>query len=271
MEIPIVNLQQAKEVIVHDIAKACVKWGFFQVINHKIDPVLLGKVLRVTQDFFYSQRENKVGVFRSKENARGYFDDELTKRRPDYKEAYDVGFEGTFEIDGKNRWPELPLHFRPVIQEYIVAVDKLAKQVLRYIAESLDLAPEALDGDFSQNTSFLRMNFYPLCKQKVVEEHFDNQEPDSARDGVLSVNRHTDAGALTVLLHREGDPASLQVFSRDLKKFIRVKPLSNSFIINIGDVIQVWSNDLYKSPVHRVLANASKVRNGLLYTRNKAH
>lgn len=189
----------------------------------------------------------------------GYFSDELTKQRPDFKQGFDVGFEGFFEIDGCNQWPNTP-RFKERVQSYLSQVDSLAKQVLGYMLLGLGLEANTLDSEFSEYTSWMRLNYYPPCQdQSVVDESFGNKEPDTQKDGVFSINRHTDAGALTVLYHRPSDPASLQVFSRRLQKFVRVAPVPGSFTINVGDAMQVWSNDTYKSPIHRVLAHTSKV------------
>ena len=189
----------------------------------------------------------------------GYFNNELTKQRPDHKEGFDAGFEGHFEIDGANRWPTTP-GFQDKVQRYLFEIDAFAKRVFHLMVLGLGLEAKSFDSEFSGNTSWMRLNYYPPCSDRsVVEESFGNSEPDTAKDGVFSINRHTDAGALTVLYHRSSDPASLQVFSRKLQKFVRVAPLPGSFTINVGDALQVWSNDKYKSPVHRVLAHPTQV------------
>ncbi|CAI5703867.1 unnamed protein product [Peronospora effusa] len=70
----------------------------------------------------------------------------------------------------------------------------------------------------------------------------------------MGVYQHTDAGALTVLL-QDNDVASLQVFHRDLQTWMLVPPRIGTFTINIGDMLQVWSNDKFVAPLHRVLAH----------------
>ena len=72
----------------------------------------------------------------------------------------------------------------------------------------------------------------------------------------LGVHHHTDAGALTVLL--QDDVGGLQVFKDEL--WHNVPPVPGAFVINTGDMMQVWSNDIYRAAVHRVLAMDSKDR-----------
>lgn len=191
----------------------------------------------------------------------GYFNNELTKQNLDFKEAYDVGFSGKFEIDGENQWPQKPDGFRKNVKKYMEEANVLSFKLLDLIAEGLGLEGSSLRSCFDKKTSFLRLNYYPICtSHQVVKEDFGNSEPKLENDGILCINRHTDAGVLTILYHRENDPESLQVYSRHEDKYIRVKPLPGSLTVNLGDVMQVWSNDRYKSALHRVLANSAQVR-----------
>jgi len=200
-------------------------------------------------------------VKRKAENPRGWFDDELTKRTPDYKEGYDVGADGDFKVDGINQWPKFVQGFESAVKEYYSNVEKVGIAVLSLIARSLGLEPGAFQRDVENNASFLRLNYYPKCTVKAASEHWTEKlEPQAEVDGVLSVNKHTDAGLLTVLRQRSGDPSSLQVFFRNENRWVRINPVQDAFIINVGDCLQVWTNDLYQSPVHRVLANNSRER-----------
>jgi isopenicillin N synthase-like dioxygenase len=94
---------------------------------------------------------------------------------------------------------------------------------------------EALDRHFRPaHTSFLRLNYYPHCPQPAKP---------------LGVNPHTDAGALTLLLQ---DLPGLQVWRKG--GWWSIEPCADALTVNIGDVVQVWSNDRYIAPLHRVLA-----------------
>eukprot|EP00656_Telonema_subtile_P003841 TRINITY_DN11740_c0_g1_i14.p1 TRINITY_DN11740_c0_g1~~TRINITY_DN11740_c0_g1_i14.p1 ORF type:complete len:138 (-),score=14.43 TRINITY_DN11740_c0_g1_i14:44-457(-) len=74
----------------------------------------------------------------------------------------------------------------------------------------------------------------------------------------MSISEHTDAGALTILT--QSDVQSLQVFHRAEQKWFDVAPRPGAFVINTGDVMQVWSNDIYGAPLHRVKAQESQER-----------
>jgi isopenicillin N synthase-like dioxygenase len=132
---------------------------------------------------------------------------------------------------------------REVCQEYAREVEKLAFRLLELVSISLGLPGDRLTGFFNEQTSFLRFNHYPPCPN-----------PELA----LGVGRHKDGGALTVLA--QDSVGGLQVSRRSDGQWIPVKPISDALIINMGNCIQVWTNDEYWSAEHRVVVNTSKER-----------
>ncbi|GBG26877.1 1-aminocyclopropane-1-carboxylate oxidase-like 3 [Hondaea fermentalgiana] len=260
-EPPVINLGGAEGPIVHEIADACERWGFFQVVNHDVNPETIRLFDESVEAFFAQPSDLKRKVKRHADNSRGWFDDELTKQTPDFKEVFDVGEEGDFAIDGTNQWPDEPTRFRTDVKRYFCELETLALRLAGYLAQALSLETQSFDPELRPNTSFLRINYYPVCTTRAAPEDWNSEEePKPDKDGVFSVNRHTDSGMLTVLRQREGDPCSLQVFDRVAQRWTRVHPAKGAFIINIGDVCQVWSNDRFQSPVHRVLANPEQER-----------
>jgi isopenicillin N synthase-like dioxygenase len=106
-------------------------------------------------------------------------------------------------------------------------------------------------------TSFLRLNHYP------VHDPIAGIDPQG---GGRAVHHHTDAGTLTVLLE-DGTPG-LQVLRDGL--WHDVRPQHGALIVNIGDMVEVWSNGLYPAPVHRVLAMDRRERLSAPYFHNPA-
>eukprot|EP01061_Rhynchopus_euleeides_P015996 TRINITY_DN27148_c0_g3_i1.p1 TRINITY_DN27148_c0_g3~~TRINITY_DN27148_c0_g3_i1.p1 ORF type:complete len:252 (+),score=28.39 TRINITY_DN27148_c0_g3_i1:54-809(+) len=76
---------------VRDISAACREWGFFQVVGHGVEQSLLDEAVRVSHDFFSLPKAEKGTVKRKKDNSKGWFDDELTKQKVDWKEGFDYG------------------------------------------------------------------------------------------------------------------------------------------------------------------------------------
>ncbi|KAF6177047.1 hypothetical protein GIB67_015922 [Kingdonia uniflora] len=107
---------------------------------------------------------------------------------------------------------------------------------------SLGLPGKRFNGFFANHTSFIRLNHYPPCPTP---------------DLTLGVGRHKDPGALTVLA--QDNVGGLDVKRKD-GEWVRVNPIPSSYIINLGDCCQVWSNDKYVSAEHRVTVNSKRKR-----------
>jgi len=234
---------------VNAIDAACREWGFFQVSNHGVPEETISKMYEQMRSFFYLPLEEKYKIKRTSENSRGFYDDELTKQTKDWKQGLDLGSAlencepGVFQ-DGWNQWPAesvLP-GFKSDMERYYSEMEVLSAKLMEAIACGLGV-PEKdfFVPHFDKHTSYLRLNYYPVCPDPSVH---------------LGINRHTDAGALTVLL--QDSVSALQV-NKD-GDWIGVQPKEKTFTINVGDMLQVWSNGQYQAPEHRVLANPTLER-----------
>ena len=259
--------------VIEQIGSACRDWGFFQITGHGIPDDLIARIWRETKRFFAHPTHVKQAVARSKDNARGWFNRELTKNTRDMKEVFDFGFIPHPELpdddpanwtkDGFNQWPDERLcpDFRPAMREYFRACEEVSLRLLQTLAEGLGVLPETLTHDYvDQHTSFLRLNYYPNHDPL----HADHQ---ASSTGHLGVHPHTDAGALTVLLQDE--IGGLQVGLDEA--WVPVEPIDGALVINIGDIVQVWSNDRYQAPRHRVLASRERDRYSLPFFFNPSY
>ncbi|KAK7273940.1 hypothetical protein RIF29_15008 [Crotalaria pallida] len=255
-EIPVIDLSsQNKQQLISEIGKACEEWGFFQVIKHGVPFEVSRKVEIVADKFFKQSIDEKKKVKRDEVNAMGYHDGEHTKNVRDWKEVFDYLVEDTTQVPSShephhkelrtltNQWPQYPPDFREALQEYAREVENLAYKLLELILLSLGLAGDKFHGCFKDQLSMVRLNHYPPCPF-----------PDIA----LGVGRHKDPSALTVLA--QDDVGGLQVKRKSDGEWIPVKPTPDAFIINVGDIVQVWSNDKYESAEHRVVVNTERER-----------
>jgi isopenicillin N synthase-like dioxygenase len=141
--------------------------------------------------------------------------------------------------------------------------ERLAFQLLAAISANLGMPADHLARGFlPSHTSFLRLNYYPVCGAPARPEGVE--VPDH---GHLGVNHHTDAGALTLLL--QDDQPGLEVY-RDGRWHL-VEPRDDALVINIGDIVQVWSNDRYEAALHRVRASEDRERFSAPYFFNPAY
>jgi len=255
--VPIIDIAELESPASLDaIDRACRDWGFFQVTGHGIEAALLRNIFDVSREFFAQPAEEKRRIQRDADNPWGYYDRELTKNRQDWKEIYDFG-----PADGEHlraRWPggNLRLRFEPVVRAYYANSRSLAVRLMSALASNLGVSPDYLTGDFEDaHTSFLRLNYYPKCTAAAES------------DRPFGVGEHTDSGALTLLL--QDDQPGLEVFRGG--RWHLVEPRQNALVVNIGDMIQVWSNDQYRAALHRVVTNPSRDRYSVPFFLNPSY
>ena len=261
-EVPVIDLSQPDEVLIEQIVQACSTHGFFQVTSHNVPLDLFREQMK---DYFALSHATKIRWKRNERNARGYFDDELTKRKRDWKECLDFGVPGSRDwnlddfdaknacLDGYNIFPsneELP-DFRPTVIDFFEDCAKFSNRLAILMAQGLGLSP---DDDFIQDmkenhTSYLRLNSYPPCPTT----------DDTPEDQTLGISPHRDAGFLTILI-QDDDCHSLQVYHENSDKWITVHPVAGALTINTGDMAMIWSNGKYRAPLHRVRTDPLKRR-----------
>lgn len=248
-DIPTISLAALRRGdAIEDLARACERWGFFQLVDHGIPGSGRREFMNQVQAFFHLPTDTKASVKRSDRNPWGFYDQELTKNRQDWKEIFDFGVD---HEDSRSQWPDGLPGFRQEMMAWFEASEGVSAELLQYVCHCLDLPADQLTPHFEpDHTSFLRLNYYPPCDDPAGSEGF---QPES---GHLGISHHSDAGALTLLVQDSVD--GLQVWHGD--QWITVKAIDDAFIVNIGDLVEVWSNGRFRAPLHRVLANSISER-----------
>jgi len=251
---------------------ACVDKGFFYIKNHGVSEPLVDDVFREAAAFFALPAEQKAEVDKAKSKAnRGY--EPLQGQTlepgtpPDLKEGYYIGPDhapddprvvaGMFN-HGPNQWPAQRPNFRPVMQAYLRVMLDLSARMMSGIALSLDL-PEDYFADYCADAmATVRLLHYP-------------PQPARALAGQKGAGAHTDFGGLTLL--RQDDVGGLQVWDQSSDGWIHADPVPRTFVVNLGDMIARWTNDRYRSTVHRVVNASGRERYSVpfFYTGNYAH
>ena len=264
--IPLIDLSGDPAGVVELVGAACRDWGFFQVIGHGVAATLTAQVLAAARAYFALPIGAKRRHLRSRDNPWGFYDRELTKEQRDRKQVFDIGPDASLDISpgsdpfsGATPWPDQPEDFTPLMQRWFGEMNRLSGQLIGLIGSSLTGDLERLRSAFEPaHTSYLRLNYYPVDDALAAE---------TGAEADLGIHHHTDAGGLTVLL--QDRIGGLQVFHEG--HWHNVTPVQGAFTINIGDMTQVWSNDLYKAPVHRVLAMDHSERISIPYFYNPSY
>ncbi|XOV83969.1 MAG: isopenicillin N synthase family dioxygenase [bacterium] len=243
--------QSERQVALAAVAKACEDHGFFLLTGHQCD-ALIEAVFAQSQEFFAQPKQARQAVYRDEQNPLGYYDRELTKQKRDQKEVFDfkAGGHQSSNPARQTRWPAALPQFKTTLTEFFSRFTQLSEQTMAMIFTALGI-PEAdiqtlCDRGFGErHTSAARLNYYPA----------QDPVPAAERDGIaalgeLALHHHTDPGAITLLL--QDDQGGLQALSKT-DGWIDVPPQAGTIVVNVGDVLQVWTNDRCTAGVHRVL------------------
>jgi isopenicillin N synthase-like dioxygenase len=138
-------------------------------------------------------------------------------------------------LDGPNLWPELP-DFREPVEAYERAIRGFCQRLLPALALALGLPRDRFGPFFEQPTTFLRLLHYPP------------QAPDSA-DDAFGAAPHTDYGFVTILC--QDTQGGLEVRRRD-GTWLKAPPLPGTWVVNVADMLQRWTNGRWLSTPHRV-------------------
>jgi isopenicillin N synthase-like dioxygenase len=233
----------------HELDKlhlACREHGCFALSNHGISTAIQRHFVTAQQRYFAQPLMTKLQQERSATNPFGFYNKELTKNRLDQKEVFDISLSET------TLWPE-DAEFLTATTAWFNACHEVAIKLLEAIFTCLETRLPA--AAFQGHSSFLRLNYYPAYKA------------EAGSDVAFGVSHHTDAGALTLLLQDE--VPGLQFLIND--DWHTAPAVPDVLLVNLGDMLQVWSNDTFKAPLHRVLTNANNDRYSAPYFLNPAY
>ncbi|MFM7618110.1 MAG: isopenicillin N synthase family dioxygenase [Actinomycetes bacterium] len=259
-QVPTVDLADPTSTSLAALDTACRDHGFFLLVGHGLDEVFEA-TWTWTRRFFDADRSVRTAVMRSEANPLGYYDRELTKRRRDHKEVFDLIDPTVPALDARNRWPEALPGFRSAMVRHFDACSDLAVRTLSFVHDALGLASDERAGSAcDRHTSTVRLNHYTLGDPVPADER------DGLADlGPTALGHHTDPGVLTLLL--QDDTGGLQARTA-AGAWIDVAPRPGTVVVNLGDCMQAWSNDRYRAAVHRVLPMTTSRRFSIPYFSN---
>ena len=248
--------------------KMCSETGFLVIEGHGVPQKVIDDQWAIVSEFFSSSLEIKkevkvpykgypYGWIGPDQEALAASKGEVTP--PDLKESFNggpltipknikdpVAYQFCYQ---PTLWPKID-GFREIWESYYSEMENLAKRIMSAFAEALDLEHHYFDDFINNPISALRALHYPATKNKI----FEKQQRAGA---------HTDYGSLTILLP-QADTSGLQIMKKN--SWIDVPAIKGCFVINIGDLMELWTAGRWVSTLHRVVAKPDQsARKSLAY------
>jgi isopenicillin N synthase-like dioxygenase len=218
--------------------------GYFQAVNHGMTPSFLEEAHAVTRRFFLLPEEEKMKYGRSPDGFDGYGND------PAYSNNQTLDWNDRLYLNVLpeslrkfDKWPKNPENFSDILKVFTEKLRIMNEVILKAMAKSLNLEEDTFINMYGENPTVLsRFNLYPPCPKPEL---------------VLASKAHGDASGTTYLL-QDKEVEGLQTLKDG--QWHRVPLSPDAIVFNLGDQLEIMSNGIFKSPVHRVATNEKKER-----------
>lgn len=236
------------------LTRAATRVGFLTLYNTPITSAQVTDLIARYRAFFHQPPAVKSAVDMARTGAnRGWgasgSEQVDPDANPDYKEVFDCGLDlppgdphTALPVYAPNQWPDAPAGFREALQAYYADATGFALKLLSAIARSIGAPADFFDAQFSRPMALLRGNYYPA-------------RPDWAGARDFGIAAHTDYGCLTFLA-TDGAPG-LEVLGRD-GAWQAVTPPVGEFVINFGEMLEMWTAGQVVATMHRVRGTAEE-------------
>jgi len=263
--IPVVNFARFREAqsskerqqTANEIVSAFKESGFVYLSNHGIPTSTVRHTFEKSGEFFRLPSDTKDALaWEDPRSNRGYVTigrervtqsadpqeiASLRAKAPDFKETMEIGRD--WDSEWKNQWPgeiDAP-GFKQHMLSFFETCHNLHVHVMRSIALGLDLGEHFFDDKINEHCHNLRLLSYPPIKTDLL------QNKGQARAGA-----HSDYGTLTLLF--QDSVGGLEVQNPHTGAFVPASPIPDTIVVNVGDLLARWSNDVLRSTLHRVVA-----------------
>lgn len=237
-------VETAKRVAA-EVDEACRTIGFLAIKNHGVSDAVINDMWTQTTAYFDLPTEEKNHLVMSEEYPYGYSgfaEESLSKgygeaAKPDLKECFSIGPHNPDALMPLVRWPSSPPGMVQAWKNYYGAMEGLSNHLLTLFALALKLPENYFTSKSTYHRSALRAINYPFQEIPPLT-------------GQIRAGAHTDYGTLTIL--RQDAVGGLQVQNRE-KEWCDVPVIPGTYVINIGDLMQRWTNDIWVSTPHQVV------------------
>lgn len=257
----------ARRALVRRIADSTRALGFFSIVNHGIPQETIDGVFEAAKTFFALPLEERMTISLTKSmNYRGYLPMKIMGSDPTIKgnlhESFhmynDMRPDDPDVLAGKplhdvNVWPEAYPAFRPIMLDYYARLTSLGLELLRAFAVGLDLPEDTFTRHYARQ---------PMSSLKLM--HYPPQDPSDLGDN-LGTRPHTDPGAVTIVA--QDDVGGLEVLAPS-GEWLSVPPIRGAFVVNIGEMMKIWTDGIFPATPHRVINRFGQDRYSVPYFAN---
>lgn len=260
-EVPVLDLAplfdgNEVEDLAAALRRGCETTGFFYIKNHRVPAPMIDEVFGATRRYFGLPLEERLRNLIDDRFRRGFMPTGINQHPgypPDLKESYGFGVDLPLDdpdvvagrpLHGPNQWPVDHLWLRAACEAYFREMVRLSSHLFELIAVSLGLR---------------RDYFLPYSRKTMTKTllfHYPPQAPNSD-DDLMGVVSHTDYGMVTILAQ---DPVGGLELQKLDGEWIGAPYIPGTFVINLGDLMQRWTNDVYRSNLHRVINRRGRER-----------
>ncbi|GAB4828223.1 hypothetical protein Ancab_035136 [Ancistrocladus abbreviatus] len=253
MEIPVIDLALVSfpsaegEAELKNLYSALSSCGCFQAINHGIPTIFLDELHSITKQFFALPLEMKQKYLREVDDHDGYGNDPVLSENQilDWSDRLSLLIVPQDQRKLKF-WPQNPPKFREIIHEYSMKLEVILELLFKAMARSLNLDERCFVNKCGEpGEMHVRFNSYPRCPSPNL---------------VLGLKPHADGSALTMLLP-DKQVEGLQFLKDD--QWLKVCIHPDALLVNVGDIVEIMTNGIFKSPLHRVVTNSERDRTSL--------
>jgi len=250
-EIPVLDVGplitgERQDECIEALRAACSEVGFFYIRNHQVSISLISDLKSAASKFFCTSTDEKMALAITPQiqgylplGYRSYEGEE--RAGTSHQEGFWIGHErptsAEYPLDGPNQWPEQHPSLKVTMLRYFAEIERLADVLLRGFSMALGLEGDHLLQYFKKPLSRLKVNHYPPQRSPVREDN-------------LGVVPHADSGGFTILWQDE--IGGLEVQNKN-GEWVGAPPVADTFVINIGNIMETWSNGLFSSTPHRVI------------------
>lgn len=247
-EVPVIDLAAfrarkagAQEQVAAKVCESLERIGFFVITGHAVKEDVIRAGYEAAVQFFDLPDEAKSALAVIPGSLpRGYLPlgsvalgkTEGEDTPPDLKQSFAIGPPAMHQ-----QWPDAP-DFRKHITALYGAMEGVMTDMLEILATALNIDPLFFHEKFQGHNSTLRLFDYPALRHPP-------------RAGQYRSGPHTDYGALTILSIGYDDPGGLQTRNRQ-GEWVDIMAPPGSFVVNVGDLLMMWSNDRWLSNIHQV-------------------